>query len=48
MILLNVITKVDGDARLINYLGLVRGSSQRLVKSSEKPVLMNFHSSLMS
>ena len=27
MILLNVITKVDGDARLINYLGLVRGSS---------------------
>lgn len=32
MILLNVITKVDGDARLINYLGLVRGSSQRLVK----------------
>ncbi len=27
-----LITEIDGDARLINYLGLVRGTSQRLVK----------------
>lgn len=32
IMLLNVITKIDGDARFINYLGLVRGSSQRMVK----------------